>query len=392
MPDNINWGLLQSQAAPTIEHAQPMAQAAPSPMAPPNPDAGSNSLAQVGQQQIERQKLGLLQNEDARAQQLQPGVLQGQSLQNQGQSLTNQKSQMDLQAAQYAVQQRQERAASFKNASTQGGPEAGLDAVGQTMLKQGAVTDYQTFEDNRLKARSLKDDIGAKEMANTVDMIHSTLEDAKPGSPATKDPQTGQIIPAQPPVTSLQNYTDRYAQIKQRWPGAPDPSTFKNDEAYQQNFVRPVMVTANPMAQQVKSDQEAQVKSDMYQANKEVERQTKAVTDAVTKYGPKSQQAQDAAEQLQAAQLNRSRVSVGGGAGALGVLSRTAANRFATQPSTLIQQHTPQGLPQQQAPAPNAAPQQGSPFTPQQIQAELARRQAATQQQAPQGQPQQGTP
>src|ERR1051326_8868566 len=79
MPD-VNWGILQpAQSMAPIQSATPQAPSAPAPQG----NAGMLDPNEAARVKIEQQRL---QMEQAR----QPGLIQGQQLQNQGQALQNQ--------------------------------------------------------------------------------------------------------------------------------------------------------------------------------------------------------------------------------------------------------------------------------------------------------------
>jgi hypothetical protein len=163
MADNIDWGILQSQQqmAP-IRTASPQAQ----PMAAPNPDAGAQAINQAAQTQIERQKLGLLQNEDKRAQGMYPGQLTEQSLHNQGMLQGNQSDAIKLKLQQQEYTHHQ--------ADLQAYQKGGIDAYSKSLESHDpmAATNLRTSIENTKEAIRTH---GTAAVDDTANLFHTIV-------------------------------------------------------------------------------------------------------------------------------------------------------------------------------------------------------------------------
>lgn len=297
MPDSgIDWGILQPlQSQAPIRTATPEANAASN--VAPNPGDGSGALSALAQQQqigIERQKLGLLQHADAREQQLQPGLLQHQQVENAGIGLDNTTKQQQIAANNYAVKVHQDAMQAYADGKNRGGTQGGIDALAESHLKNGDTDSYYKIKDTQEKLQKSIADDDKEGIVGIGSIVHSNLSRETPPTFPSKGPQ-GQVIPGKPGHTALQDYTDQYATIKKIYPRAPDPSSFKSNQQFHDTFAIPVLATTLPVTQEVAAKAEALKTDATYKANLNVNSTRQALQDAVKTYGTNSQEAKDAA-------------------------------------------------------------------------------------------------
>lgn len=144
---DINWGLLQplNQMSP-IRSAAPQANTGEAPV--PQPGSQMAGAADMMNAATERQKVGLLKNADAREQQLQPGRLQEQALQNQGIGLLNQKSTIELQNSVRKQKAQQNADTAFHQSQKSGGTmEQNMDAFQGQLTPEDQMT-FSTIREN----------------------------------------------------------------------------------------------------------------------------------------------------------------------------------------------------------------------------------------------------
>jgi len=237
-----------------------------------------------------------------------PGQLQTQQLQNQGLGLLNQTKQMEIASAKIQMQQRQDRVQAYQKAAAVGGSQAGLDAVENTYLNQGDVHSALKLKQVREKISQQIANDNIKGITQIGAQIHGVITDAKPPQ---VNPQTGQPIPGTA-RTPLDIYTARYKTISSQYPDAPKPSSFKNNTQFEDTFVHPVLENALPFQKEAAAKQNAMIKSNTYKAGLVVQDAKANLQNIISEKGANSQDAKDAATQLQQAQDDAVRVSQGG--------------------------------------------------------------------------------
>lgn len=321
----IDWGILHPiSSSSSIQSSSPQANPAPA----VSPNSGSDAMAQANQSMIANQA-------NARANQLQPGLLQQQQLLNKGQSLTNQKSQMEIDAANYQVKLRQNAQDAYAHGEVKGGPEAGFDAVQEQYAKDGDPAAALALAKNREDLKTTQMTNGRQGLASVGQMMFDIQSQERPPTPPQKDPKTGQMIPGDPGVTGLDIYKQQYNAFKTVYPKAPEPSSFKDDGEFENTFVHPVLQYAKDDLAEVKKDEAATRQDKMYQANQVVKSATTDLQKTIQTNGANSQEAKDAADALSRAQQN-ARATAGG----RGLVSQIFSSVSGTQPGTLIKQNT----------------------------------------------------
>lgn len=307
---------LQSAAPIRSSMGQSIQASAPPAQTKGISDLGAG-LAQVQQMETEKAKLGLLQNEDARAQALQPGVLQAQANANTAAGDIHLKAQQEQAANQYEIQVRDEAGKKYVEGKNQGGPLGGMKAAADVYLAKGQVKTGMDMYQNAQKIEQDMADNNSKNLLNTSTLVHGSIADAVPSippTPATKDPQTGAIIPAQPGhpgITALQNYTNRFKTIKASDPNAPDPSQFKSNEDFLQNYAQPVMEAALPLHEKLQADYTAQRNSDLGKAQSIVQTNLRSLQESIRINGADSPETKLAANAYDQATQDASRVASG---------------------------------------------------------------------------------
>lgn len=310
---DVNWGALTplNQMAP-IRSEAPSAPGAPVP-APASPLAGLEALNQS-------QQLGIAKQAGADA---------------------HQKALAEQAQAQYDIQLRQKTSQAFLDGKNKGGTDGGLDKMGEVMLENGDHEGYEKLETSRATLNGLKianGGAGLVAVGNALANLQSQVVPPTPATPPSKDPQTGQIIPgkpASPGITSLDRYTQQYAQLKKQHPDLPAPDTFKNDGQFHDAFMVPAVATAGPAARQQAADLEAQKNSDVYKAHLDVKSTTQDLQNAIAKFGPGSAEAKEAATAYEQATSKAARVATGESfvSGAM----RTAKELFGSPEKTIAQ-------------------------------------------------------
>jgi hypothetical protein len=304
---DINWGILQPAGAGDIKTAQPQAQGAP---APPSPSPTANmNLDQASNMMHEQQQMGLLKQENERANQLQPGLLQQQAD-------VHAKAQSEQAMMQYQVQQRQGLQQAYAKGASEGGSEAGFDAVQEEYAKQGNPEAALTLAKTREDLQQLKTSGDTKGLASIGNIVYGIQKAEVPPTPDQKDPKTGQIIPGNPGKTGLQVYQEQYATVKKLYPNAPDPAKFKSDQEFEDSFVHPVLDTSLGALQQEKAKQAELDKNKLYQNQQMVKQSVGELQSAIKTHGADSQEARNAAKALAEAQNATKREAIGNGLGA----------------------------------------------------------------------------
>jgi hypothetical protein len=349
---DVNWGILQpisqirSQEGPAPQSG-PGAPSGP-PLPPPRPDQTQGLLAKAklpGELQAQGLQNALAQQALNRNEQLLPGEVQGQQLTNTGQGLLNQKSQMDLSNAQYQLKMRQLNAQAYQEGEARGGVKGGFEAVQEQKAKMGDIDGAINLGKTVAEMDKNIQEANKEGIASIATGIYNLQKQARPPTPAYKDPKTGQIVPADPGVSALDLYTNAHKIFKQNWQNAPDPSDFKNAGAFEDEVVHPILAMAGPIVQQQALDLKAKTDNDLYKAQQVVKSNQQALQDSI-KQDPNSQATKDAAVALQQSQRDATRVSIGGGQGSLGSIQNYTNGPAST--SNIIKQNTP-------APAPTPA-------------------------------------
>lgn len=172
MADSINWGLLQplNQEAPI--HAQ-ATQATQGSAPAPNPNAGGGGFDLQGQM-MARQELALKQQHQANENAMQPGLLQGQALNNQGKGIENQGAQIGLLKAQRDQRFQQNADTAFTTAKQKGADnEQAMDAY-QGQLSPEAAQAFQSTRDTHQKAVI---DNNATALSNAAGIVAQTQQE-----------------------------------------------------------------------------------------------------------------------------------------------------------------------------------------------------------------------
>lgn len=254
-----------------------------------------NSDSAIAQRNLEMSKL----------KQLLPGELQAQQLDLQGKGLLNQTAQMQLNAAQLDAKNRQDRIQTYESAKAAGGTDAGVEAVKNKYMDQGDIDSALKISATQENLTKLKVDNDKSGILSIGSSIHGVVADA---TPASVNPQTGQIIPARTP---LDVYSARYPLISKQYPNAPKPSSFKDNAQFEDTFVHPVLDNALPFQKEVAVKQDAMMKSNTYKAGLVVDSAKSDLKQIIQSKGADSEEAKDAATKLQQAQDNARLVSGG---------------------------------------------------------------------------------
>lgn len=337
---DINWGIL-SPAGPGLKTVATQAN----PVAPPPVNSGIDAIGQANQIVQENQRMGLLKNADSRQEQLQPGVMQSQQLQNQGQGLLNQKMQNDANVAKLQMQRNQEVSKAFVEGQTKGGTQAGFDAAVQRKAELGDVDGAMTLAKSTEDLRKTIAEDNTKQIVGIGSAIHGIMSSAVPPTPSQRDPQTGQIIPGNPGKSPLDIYREQYQTVKQMYPRAPSPDTFKTEDDFENNFVHPVLATALPIQEKIAAEQKALTENDLYKIQSVVKQRQQDLQNSIKVNGATSNETKTAATALSQAQAEARRISVGGAvSGTFSSVKSMLPEILGGTPSenSLIKQNSPQ--------------------------------------------------
>lgn len=351
---DINWGILQAPQSPGIQSSMGSAPSAPAAQNQGLSGLGAG-VAQIQDAMATKQKMGLLDQENARAQALQPGLLQAQAD-------AHAKLQSEQAAAQFDKKVSQDAAAAYEKGVNQGGQDGGFDAMQETYIKSGKPDEALKLATTRETLKGMLAENNAKAITNLGSAVHDIMINVVPPIPPQQGPN-GQVIPGNPGKTALQSYTEKYPLLKRVDPGAPDPKSFKSDDDFINTYAHPVLATALPYQKEEAAKQELLKSDDLYKAQAVVKENQSALQSAIKSYGPSSQQAQDAADNLK--QANDAAASVAGGKITDKVARFIGLNRT-TNTSDLIKSNTPGNVKVDEKAAPV--------FSASEIQAELARR------------------
>ncbi len=298
--------------------------------------AGQEANIRSRQQNVAEQQLAMQQ-------QLQPGVLAGQSISNQGGLLANEKAAQDLAMSKYQQQKHMDDVNAYQAAQKQGAsPEAALDAMQQSMMSHDPELALK-MADSR---QALKDKIregNVKAVTDSGNLMHAIMNAA---------PEQN--------MKPLDLYTKQYKQIQKQDPDAPSPATFKGDnEAFVNAYVMPTMATALPVAKQQALDLERSKDDKLYAAQSLVKQTTQDLQSAINAHGANSEQAKAAAT---AAQQAQQAVRALPGQGIMGAIQNKVMGSPNGSPGGIMSNlsnifSAPQAAPQQAAPAAPAIPQ-----------------------------------
>ena len=348
----MNWGILQpQQSMDPIRTATPSAQSSSA----PNPMQGVPTMEQAQQMQIEKQKLGLLQHADQREQDLHPGAMSRQGLENQGLLQGNQFNQLKLQDAQYEYTHHQ--------ADLQAYQKGGIDAYSKSLESHDpmAATNLRTsIENTKETIRSH----GVAAVDDTANLFHTIV----PPDYNPQDPKSQAQL--------MQNYNNNKALLNRLDPKLADAVGSNPTPSQVANYAMGTVSTVYGYKQQqalqgqirVAAAKEQLKPTPLLKAQQDVQNAQEAYDSIKDKQSPEAQtalQTLNESKQGVSAELNGHNPLLQQSSGLINSvtapirgLANGVSNLFSPAPPNAPQQAQPQVAPQM---APQGQPQGMSP-------------------------------